>query len=360
MSLAELVHSYAEASTEERRRLLSAIAEHLPAPEFLWHPIAVEALQGDDAELRLAALELLAYAPQSWDLILVAALTRAEADFQVAALDTLAALASLDETLRDAYAALEELPGWLPEAAARWREHWGALASTDWLAARLELLEREITGLRAHADSSESARHEAEARAAALEAERDLVRTSSIARERALAAEVETAAATAREERQALQEAFRDLEGRHGRRMKLAGAIAAVLVLFAAGGGWMWGSRSPVSAQEPIVQPARAPVDQAAAEARGYDDALGVIAARATELEHTGYYYPALTLWQCYAQAAKDPAAVKAADTHADALLAKIHTAVVTHAPVRLAVPHKPAPPIDSATLIPAQVRAKF
>lgn len=361
MSLAELVHSYAEASADERRRLLTAIAEHLPAPEFLWYPIACEALQGEDAELRLAALELLAYAPQSWDLILVTALTRAEADFQAAALATLAALASADETLRDAYAALESLPGWLPEALEGWREHWNALASRDWIDARVQLLEREIAGLRARADEAEAARRAAELATEALEAERDRVRTASVERERALTAEAEALAETSRQERQALQAAFRELEGRQRRTLRWTGVAATALVLMAAGGGWLWGSRSPVSAQEPVAQATPAPQALAAAEGRGYDDALAAIADRATQLERTGYLYPALALWQCYAQATKDPAASRAASAHADTLLGKIHTAVVTHAPMHLSAPATPKPhPHEAIFAIPARVRAKF
>lgn len=131
MSLDDLLATYSSVSPlAERRALLVAMATRLPAPEFLWYDVAMQALHGDEPELKIPALRLLAHAPRSWHQVLMVALTDGGAELQHAALEALHTHAVAEPERRDAFAALGVLPGWHAESQALWAALMAARAET--------------------------------------------------------------------------------------------------------------------------------------------------------------------------------------------------------------------------------------
>jgi hypothetical protein len=122
MSLDDLLAHYtSDSPLDERHALLEAMATRLPAPEFLWYDLAMQALHGDEDELKIPAIGLLAHASRSWHQVLMTALTDGEVNLQLAALKALHAHALADNERRDAFAALGELPGWRVESLSLWK-----------------------------------------------------------------------------------------------------------------------------------------------------------------------------------------------------------------------------------------------
>lgn len=369
-------------------------------PDFIWYELALKALEPETPPpTRLAALRLLARAPRSWDAVAMAALTTTDLVVQLAALETLAAHVGQEPERLGAFERLGELPAWHPSAHEAWGAAWREMAEAH-EAARRERLLRDLNGRVAELTAEIGELHEA---GAALQRELGASRKAEgEALERLEALEAASAAEAARleaearrargeleagrdayaAERRMLVEAAREADGTR-RRWQIATAVAIAaavgpLALLA-------GGRAPVMATEPPARPAAVQAALQAGEAhravdRGWAAAVDALAGEAARLEAAGRLYPALTAWQCAAKLAHEPAAVKRATGHADALEARIGRAapetrfVRKPAARKAAAPKPPAPkairpaapkaggaaPARPADPIPADVRAKF
>lgn len=91
-----------------------------------------------------------------------------------------------------------------------------------------------------------------------------------------------------------LVEALQRADRRFWRLVRGLGIMVASGIILAAPIGWNVASRSPAQARVPAPLPNE-----------GHRQALESLAAQATQYEQQGYFYPAQTVWQCYARVAK-------------------------------------------------------
>lgn len=346
MSLSDLRHHYTtERSVEERLRLLEMAATHLPAPEFLWYPVAQDALASDAIALRRAALRLMAFAPRSWDLVLVTALTTADAELQRIAIAALATQARAVPALVEAFFTLGDLPGWLPESREVWLQARAMLTPvdpaapaaeaaalkaqlTEALTAREQLqqglaaaeaerqhLQGQLTVLNAHLASLKASGGELES---ALEAERRGAKDIATRLERAIAAHDAEIAGYERERG--------DLEAMRRRHKSLmVGSVALVALLVLVGGPVTWTLGSQLGAPAQVAMAAPPPADAALKDAEeiGYRNALAGLAEHAGKLANDGHAYPAVGAWQAYSRLALTPTEAQLGVRQSEALLAR-------------------------------------
>jgi hypothetical protein len=356
MSLRDLRQHYSpERPVEERLRLLEVAITHLPAPEFLWLGVAQEALSSAELPLRRAAMRLLAFAPQTWDQVLVAGLTTEDAELQRVALAALATQARAWPELIDAYRALGELPGWLPESLAIWEQATAMLvppaapaeAESAESQARLAEAQGQLSALGAERDRLQARLAEAEAEAArAREAAASL--GSRLGEAQLAAAELENSLESERrgakdlagrlerliavqdtdaDARRRAVDDYERLRQRHRLVMMGSAAVVAVLVLVGGPVTWTLGSHTGTAQAGAVMAAApTAPAESEleAAEEAGYRRALAGLADRANKLSTDGHLYPAVTTWQAYAQLAPTPSEAQQAVQQSDALLARI------------------------------------
>jgi hypothetical protein len=347
MSLSDLRHHYTtERSVDERLRLLEMAATHLPAPEFLWYPVAQDALASDAIVLRRAALRLMAFAPRSWDLVLVTALTTADAELQRVAIAALATQARAVPALVEAFFTLGDLPGWLPESREVWLHARAMLTPADAIGpsaaeaaalktqlsealsvsqqlqqglaaaeAERQHLQGQLTVLNAHLASLKASGGELEA---ALESERRGAKDIALRLERAIAAHDAEIAGYERERG--------DLEAMRRRHKSLmVGSVAMVALLVLIGGPVTWTLGSQLGAPAQVAMAAPPPAQDALKDAEeiGYRNALAGLAEHAGKLANDGHAYPAVGAWQAYSRLALTPTEAQLGVKQSEALLAR-------------------------------------
>lgn len=344
MSLNDLITRYTPESTlEEKQRILQSIAACLPAPEFLWLPVAIAALASEDLTLRRASLQLLAHAPQSWDTVLVAGLTTADAAFQTEAIAALAFMAASSSTRLQPFGALGALPGWLPEAHAAWETAWQALRSEEPPAAKPE----DTAELESRLAAIEAERDKLAAAAARLEADLEAEREAHRDRETKLQTldtevrealerhedEIESRRVIMEEMAEAHQRAVEHWRDRQ-RKTTAAAVAAALLVVVGVPGAWALGSKASVRAEEPrpvpiAAEPAEDPAAPPFAEVlreaddAGYRRAMSALAEKAALFKKEGASEQALAAWTLYAAIAPTEAESKLGEQEAAKLKAE-------------------------------------
>lgn len=356
MSLTDLRQRYdrPEQTVEERLRLLETAATHLPAPEFLWYPVALEALGSEEVRLRRAALSLLAFAPQSWDQVLVTAITSSDADLQRRAIAALATHARAWPELVDAFSTLGELPGWLPQSLDVWRQALTKLLPAN---AEAEVAAAERVALQAQLEASVREREELQARLGtteerlsnlegrlgesetALEAERHGAQAIAERMEKLIAAHDADAEQWNRD-----REAHTALQQRHRTVLIGSGVAAAILLVVGLPLAWTLGTHQAAPAVMAATSPMAPPEmedELKAAEEGGYRKALAALADHAGALSHEGHLYPAVAVWQAYARLAPTPTEARQGTHQSDLLLARLQK-TTPGAQIRELTAHKP------------------
>jgi hypothetical protein len=421
MTLDDLVARYTpERSLDERRGLLEAIARHLPAPEFLWYDLALQALHGETAELKPAAVALLAHAPRSWHQVLMTALTDLDETLQLAAVEALHAHALAEPERRDAYRSLGVLPGWRQASLARWaelaegladapvpeplslgpialtpgefesmsvadeladaRDELGALqAELAQLEVRILELEQENFDLRADRERLRELFEGEKLRADRLAADLAVLQERHEALHLDLLAQVEHLK-TQQEGRVAELQGDLDRARGRQRRTLAAGMLAMSLVVMA---GISVSHRSSVMAMSPEELPARPPAPvqvvrneaapaqiAARATALGYSKALGRLVAEAEALEGEGRSEQALAVWQAVVRIAPSPQEASYAQRAAHKLVQRLRARKAARAAAttrtsprgatRVVAPPPAQPAAPAADPIPADIRDKF
>lgn len=365
MSLTDLRQRYdrPEQTVEERLRLLETAATHLPAPEFLWYPVAIEALGSEEGALRRAALGLLAFAPQSWDHVLVAALTSADPELQRRAIAALATHARAWPELLDAFATLGELPGWLPQSLDVWRQALVKLLPSN---AEAEAAAAERVALQAQLEASVREREELQARLGtvegrlgevetALEGERHGAQAIGERMEKLIAAHDADTEQWNRD-----REAHSALQQRHRAVLIGSGVAAAILLAVGLPLAWTLGTHqaapSAMAASSPLAPP-EMEAELKDAEEGGYRKALAALADHAGTLAHDGHLYPAVAVWQAYARLAPTPAEARQGTHESDLLLARLQKTTPAAQFHQLTV-HKPRTLTRAVAAAPRIVRA--
>ncbi|MDB5097248.1 MAG: hypothetical protein JWM80_1669 [Cyanobacteria bacterium RYN_339] len=413
MSLAALLDRYApDAPLEERRALLEAIAAHLPAPEFLWYEMAIQALHAEGDELKPLVLGLLAHAPRSWHQVLMTALTSPASEVQEAALAALFAQATLEPERQEAFRALGELPGWRLEALERWSDLIDQLAApppaidphlVEQLEARVMDLEEENLMLRDDRSRLGTAFEAEHARAERLVVELDDLKGRHEALHVELLAQVDRLHLEKDNQQHnhhlvivGLQEDLTRTSLRH--RRTLAAGLMAVVAMVVVGGpiGYSLLDKSAVMAMSPEEMVNRAPRPISTKSDQSYERIMAQLKDEAEALEGEGRNEQALAVWQAavrvapsdheavpaqqgaqhllermrgikstakpagqpVAKSEAQPVAKPAKKSAAKPLLAKPNVAKVPAAPMPL--PKAPQFQAPATDLIPGSVRDKF
>ncbi|MEB3198752.1 MAG: hypothetical protein VKP62_16265 [Candidatus Sericytochromatia bacterium] len=341
-------------------------------PQAVWYDDAIQALKAESPQpAKLAALRMLAKAPQSWDDVLLVALTSREEAIQVAALQTLGSQARLESRHIGSFERLRGLPVLLEAAHEAWQAAWAQLGDgpSSQVQASPSL---EVTQLPADISARlASLRQENEvlrSNEATLRADFDKLRGSMLALQTSLelavqqetqkVQELESLKASLAKEREAHAVAL------HARALETDSLFHASCRLDRARKRWMAGSialsliclgslvvqlagRSPALASEPQARVVKA------AESAGYRLAVASLASEASRLELDGDLEAALGAWQCISRCAKDQGLASHAMTRVDDLTGRISRGERLGAHQQVSPPHLDSPRLTTTKSMP-------